>query len=105
MTEQAPNAADEEDTTGERPGLPDPEPSGSKQPSGRVRHDEKVTVYLTSAELLDLEQARLTLRAQHGLAVDRGRLVREAVSLALAELDAKSADCALVQRLRSGSAG
>ena len=77
----------------------DPEPAGPKKPSGRVRHDEKMTVYVTSDELLDIEHARLTLRREHGLAVDRGRLVREALALVLADLEAQGADSALVQRL------
>ena len=71
-----------------------------KWPSGRVRHDEKMTVYVTSTELLDLEHARLTLRRDHGMAVDRGRLVREAVSLVLADFEAHGEDSALVRRLR-----
>jgi hypothetical protein len=81
-----------------------PEPSDSevpskRKPSGRVRHDEKMTVYVTSDEMLDLEQARLVLRRDHGLAVDRGRLVREAVALVLADLDENGLDSLLVQRL------
>ena len=72
--------------------------AGLKRPSGRVRHDEKMTVYVTSDELLDIEHARLTLR-RHGLAVDRGRLVREALALVLADLEATGADSPLVQRL------
>ena len=32
--------------------------------SGRVRHEEKITVYVSADELLALEQARLTLRAR-----------------------------------------
>jgi hypothetical protein len=72
---------------------------GKRKPSGRVRHDEKMTVYVTSDELLDLEQARLVLRRDHGLAVDRGRLVREAVALVLADLDENGLDSLLVQRL------
>ena len=75
------------------------EPAGPRKPSGRVRHDEKMTVYVTSDELLDIEHARLTLRREHGLAVDRGRLVREALALVLADLEAQGADSALVQRL------
>jgi L-aminopeptidase/D-esterase-like protein len=71
----------------------------SRKPSGRVRHDEKMTVYVTSAELLELEQTRLALRAEHGLAVDRGRLVREALALVLADFDAHGDDSALVRRL------
>ena len=35
----------------------------------------KMTVYVTADELLDLEHARLSLRRDTGLAVDRGRIV------------------------------
>ncbi len=58
-----------------------------------------MTVYVTADELLDLEQARISLRRDHGLAVDRGRLVREAVALVLADLDENGLDSLLVQRL------
>lgn len=79
---------------------PDLEVAAPRRPSGRVRHDEKMTVYVTSQELLDIEQARLLLRAQHGLAVDRGRLVREALAIALADLEAQGEESVLVSRLR-----
>lgn len=79
--------------------VPDEEERGRKRPSGRVKHDEKMTVYVTSAELLDLEQTRLALRAEHGLAVDRGRLVREAVSMVLADFHERGEESALVRRL------
>lgn len=69
------------------------------RPSGRVRHDEKMTVYITSEELLEIEHARLALRRTHGLAVDRGRLVREAVAIVLADLEANAGECALIRRL------
>jgi hypothetical protein len=79
-----------------------PEPDASpRKPSGRVRHDEKMTVYVTSDELLDLEQARLVLRREHGLAVDRGRLVREAIHLALEDAAVNGAESALVRRLNA----
>ena len=84
---------------GARAAQPEAEPSGKRRPSGRVRHDEKMTVYVTADELLDLEQARISLRRDHGLAVDRGRLVREAVALVLADLDENGLDSLLVQRL------
>jgi hypothetical protein len=77
----------------------DDAPGGLKKPSGRVRHDEKMTVYVTSAELLEIEHARLALRAGQGLAVDRGRLVREAISLALADYEEHGDESALVRRL------
>ncbi len=77
---------------------PEPDP-GPRKPSGRVRHDEKMTVYVTSDELVDIEHTRLSLRRTHGLAVDRGRLVREAISLILADFEAHGDDSALVQRL------
>jgi hypothetical protein len=75
------------------------EEEGPRKPSGRIRHDEKMTVYVTSDELLDIEHARLSLRRAQGLAVDRGRLVREAVALVLADYEANGDQSALVRRL------
>ena len=69
--------------------------------SGRVRHEEKITVYVTSDELIALEQARLLLRAEHGVAVDRGRIVRTAIGLAVADLAARGAESELVRRLEA----
>jgi hypothetical protein len=77
----------------------EPPAPATRAASGRVKHEEKMTVYVTSEELLDLEDARLALRRTHRIAVDRGRLVRAAVALALADLDAHGADSALVRRL------
>lgn len=73
---------------------------GERRPSGRERHDEKITVYVSSDELLDLEQARLTLRRDHALKVDRGRIVRAAVGEVLADLERLGPDSPLVARLR-----
>src|SRR5829696_1902490 len=75
------------------------EGSGERVPSGRQRHDEKVTFYCTADELMDLENARLLLRRQHGVAVDRGRLVREALAQVLSELERDGAEAPLVKRL------
>ena len=41
----------------------------------------------------------LSLRRAQGLAVDRGRLVREAVALVLADYEANGDDSVLVRRL------
>jgi hypothetical protein len=71
-----------------------------RSPSGRERHEEKITVYCSPEELLDLESARLSLRAEQGLAVDRGRIVREAIAVVLADLEAKGENSILVRRLR-----
>jgi len=85
------------------PDSPEPEAEkpaeGPRKPSGRIRHDEKMTVYVTSEELLEIEHARLALRSGRGLVVDRGRLVREAISLVLADFAANGDDSALVRRL------
>ncbi|MBO9521172.1 MAG: hypothetical protein J7518_06500 [Nocardioidaceae bacterium] len=87
--------------------VPDPAPAVAsakdgkqvRRSSGRVRHDEKMTVYVTAEELLDIEHARLSLRRDHGLAVDRGRLVREALAIALADLEHRGDESELVRRL------
>ncbi|MCC3779851.1 hypothetical protein K6I33_005949, partial [Streptomyces sp. UNOB3_S3] len=74
--------------------------AGGRRPSGRERHDEKITVYVSAEELMDLEHARLVLRGEHGLAVDRGRIVREAVAVVLADLEQRGDASILVRRLR-----
>ncbi|WP_228564083.1 hypothetical protein [Catenulispora rubra] len=73
-----------------------------RRPSGRERHDEKITVYVSPDELIGLEHARIMLRGEYGLAVDRGRIVREAVAALLADLDARGRDSILVKRLSAG---
>ena len=73
---------------------------GDLRPTGRERHEEKITVYVSPEELVALEQAKLALRAQHGMAVDRGRIVREAVAVVIADLEAKGEESILVRRLR-----
>ena len=78
-------------------------PTRGRPPRGRAdrtRHDEKITVYISADDLVALETARLTLRAQHGVAADRGRIVREAISVLLADLDERGEDSVLVRRLR-----
>ena len=69
-----------------------------KQGSGRQRHEEKVTFYCTRDELLALERARLALR-ESGASADRGRIVREAISYMLADLEANGAASILADRL------
>lgn len=72
-----------------------------KSPTGRERHDEKITVYLSADELFDLDQARLMLRGDLGLAVDRGRIVRESIAVIVADLEAKGDQSILARRLRN----
>ncbi|MEI6648797.1 MAG: hypothetical protein WCO08_04040 [Actinomycetes bacterium] len=74
--------------------------SFDRSPSGRERHDEKITVYISPEELYDLEQARLALRGDLGLAVDRGRIVRESLAIIIADLEAKGDQSILARRLR-----
>lgn len=74
--------------------------SRGRRSSGRQRHDEKITVYVSADELLELERARLTLRADHGVVVDRGRIVREALAYLLADLESRGDASTLVRRLR-----
>jgi len=73
--------------------------AGERRPSGRELHEEKITVYLSPEELMDLERARMDLFGANGLKVDRGRIVREAVAIVLADLDAKGESSILVRRL------
>jgi hypothetical protein len=83
-----------------RPAVPLPETTDERPATGRERHDQKITVYLSAAELLDLEHARLRLR-RFGFVLDRGRLVREAIAILLADLDARGKDSLVARRIRS----
>lgn len=77
-----------------------PRASRTRGGSRRGKHDAKMTVYVSGEELLGLEQARLVLRGEYGIAVDRGRVVREAVAVMLADLEERGEDSVLVRRLR-----
>ena len=63
------------------------------------RHEEKVTFYCTAEDLMALEHARLKLRAEHGVAADRGRIVRAALAYVLEDFDARADDSILLRRL------
>jgi hypothetical protein len=80
--------------------VPSPAISDERQVTGRERHDQKITVYLSATELLDLEHARLKLR-RFGFILDRGRLVREAVAILLADLDARGSDSLVARRFKA----
>ncbi len=71
-----------------------------RSPSGRESHAEKITVYLSPEELFDLDQARLLLRGDLGLAADRGRIVRESIAVLIADLESKGEQSILARRLR-----
>ena len=80
------------------PGPVDPDGDDKRRASGRERHTQKITVYLSAEELLDLERARLGL-LRYGAAADRGRIVREAIAVLLADLDALGQDSLLARRI------
>jgi hypothetical protein len=81
-----------------RPAAPGPDGGDRRRASGREKHTQKITVYLSAEELLDLERARLAL-LRYGAAADRGRIVREAIAVLLADLDARGQDSLLARRI------
>jgi len=84
-----------------RPATPGPDGGDLRRASGREKHTQKITVYLSAEELLDLERARLAL-LRYGAAADRGRIVREAIAVLLADLDACGQESLLARRIASG---
>jgi len=80
---------------------PVPTSPDARPGSGRQKHDAKITVYVSGEELVALEQARLTARADHGIVTDRGRIVREAIAVLLADFTEHGADSLLVRRLQA----
>jgi hypothetical protein len=83
-----------------RPSAHRPVVEAERQASGRESHSQKITVYLSGSELIDLERARLSLRS-YGISVDRGRIVREALAVLLADLDSAGDNSLVAQRLRA----
>ena len=82
-----------------RPPARSPAVDTERQASGRETHPQKITVYMSGTELFELERARLALRS-YGLSVDRGRIVREALAVVLADLDQAGEDSLVARRLR-----
>jgi hypothetical protein len=76
-----------------------PAVESERQASGRESHPQKITVYLSGSELMDLERARLALRS-YGIPVDRGRIVREAIEVLIADLELAGENSLVAQRLR-----
>ena len=85
-----------------RPSAPGPDGGDQRLASGREKHDQKITVYLSAEELLDLERARFAL-LRYGAAADRGRIVREAIAVLLADLDARGNDSLLARRIATAN--
>jgi hypothetical protein len=69
------------------------------EPKKAPRHEEKVTFYCTSGDLMALERARLALRAEHGIAADRGRIVRASLAYILEDFEARGEDSLLLRKL------
>jgi hypothetical protein len=58
-----------------------------------------VTFYCTPSDLVALDGVRLKLRAEHGVAADRGRIVRAALAYVLEDFEARAEDSILLRRL------
>ena len=85
-----------------RPSAPGPDGGDQRRASGREKHTQKITVYLSAEELLELERARLAL-LRYGAAADRGRIVREAIAVLLADLDARGQESLLARRITAAN--
>jgi len=73
--------------------------SVTEVPPKAPKHDEKITFYCTADDLMSLEKTRLALRSEHGVASDRGRIVRTALAYVLEDFEARAEDSILLRRL------
>jgi hypothetical protein len=85
-----------------RPVAIGPDGGDQRPASGREKHTQKITVYLSAEELLDLERARLAL-LRYGAPADRGRIVREAIAVLLADIDAQGQESLLARRIAAAN--
>ena len=74
----------------------DARPTAAKPP----KHDEKITFYCRGEDLMALERVRLSLRAEHGVGSDRGRIIRAALAHVLEDYEARGPDSILLRALR-----
>ena len=79
-----------------------PPPAKLQGDARSPKHDEKITFYCTGGDLLRLEQVRLTLRAEHGISADRGRIVRAALDYVLDDFSARGEGSILHRQLGGG---
>jgi hypothetical protein len=94
--EPAPSRQGDKSTTLQ---VADPGPPSHEASRRGPKHAEKVTFYCTPEDLVALERARLSLRSEHGVAADRGRIVRAALAYVLEDFDARADDSILLRRL------
>jgi hypothetical protein len=80
------------------------ESTAQAAPKKGPRHETKVTFYCTNADLTALDHARLTLRSEHGVGADRGKVVRTALAYVLEDFEARGADSILLRKLREDKA-
>ena len=76
------------------------EEATESQPKKAPKHEEKITFYCTRDDLMELEKTRLELRSEHGVAADRGKIVRAALSYVLEDFSARSNDSILLRKLQ-----
>ena len=93
---EAPEREEDKSTKLQVASAPSPAETDAKK---APKHDEKVTFYCTGEDLMALERARLKLRSEHGVAADRGRIVRAALGYVLEDFDARADDSILLRRL------
>ncbi len=97
--EGRPRSSRQQDDKSTRLQVAEPEPPAARAGAKAPRHDEKVTFYCTADDLIALEQTRLKLRGDHGIAADRGRIVRAALDYVLEDFEARGEDSILLRRL------
>ncbi|HEX3327985.1 MAG TPA: hypothetical protein VHV50_13415 [Actinomycetota bacterium] len=98
-SERKPVASRQQDSKATNLQVAKPVPPAETPERKAPKHEEKVTFYCTPGDLVALDGARLKLRAEHGVAADRGRIVRAALSYVLEDFDARAEDSILLRRL------
>ena len=73
--------------------------SVTEVPRKAPKHEEKVTFYCTAEDLMEIEKTRLSLRSEHGVSADRGKIIRAALAYVLEDYEARSEDSILLRRL------
>jgi hypothetical protein len=98
-SDRKPVASRQQDSKATNLQVAKPSPPAETPERKAPKHEEKVTFYCTPSDLVALDGARLKLRSEHGVAADRGRIVRAALAYVLEDFDARAEDSILLRRL------
>jgi len=71
------------------------------KPNKHIQHDKKITIYMTTNKLLDIEHTHLSLQHHQKLTINRNQLIQKTITITLTNLKTNNNNNVLMQQLTS----